>query len=213
MWFLFPYSVLFRCRNYIFKLIDRYHPVKFLIVMYVIGLASGVICTKWIDFLVLNRSIYSVFLCINLLFAFCLGCITAKFQLIERWQVYTTKYPSIRRYAWTLILLLIISKCVIPTSLYGTPYLIAFIALVIIAPLPKFIDLGLSYLGKYSMWIWMVHTYYCIYLFRPFFYSFSYPILIYITVIVASLLTALLLSHLQQFLTQVVRNVYANFIH
>jgi hypothetical protein len=212
MWFLFPYSVMFLCRNYIFKLIDRFHPIKFLIVVYVIGLASSVVCTKWIDFVANNRYIYNIFLCINLLFSFSLGAITAKCELIEQWQKYVTKTIN-THLAWVLIPFLILSKCVVSTSLYGTPYMIAFIALIVIAPHHKFVHTVLSYLGKYSMWIWMVHTYYCIYLFRLFFYSFSYPILIYIAVIGVSLLTAILLSRLQLTLTQMVSKVYTLFIH
>jgi hypothetical protein len=170
-----------------------------LIVIYLIGLSSGVVCTKCLDFLTHHRAVYNVLLCVNLLFTFCLGAITAKHRLVERWQAYSAKRcPYIRRYAAVWIILLVISQCVVPTSLYGTPYLMALLALVVIAPMPRPLQSVLIYLGKYSMGMWMVHTYYCIYLFRPFFYSFKYPIGIYLAVVVVSLITAMALEWVQR---------------
>lgn len=48
----------------------------------------------------------------------------------------------------------------------------------------SWIDKILMELGKRSTSIWLIHTYFCYYLFQNFIYSFKYPIII-ITVLMA----------------------------
>lgn len=48
-------------------------------------------------------------------------------------------------------------------------------------------------LGKYSMPMWMTHTYFSVYLFSSIIYGFRYPVLIYIVLLLVSLATAYLI--------------------
>ena len=61
---------------------------------------------------------------------------------------------------------------------------------------PSVAEKDLAELGKYSMPMWLTHTYFSIYLFHDFIYGFRYPLLIYVVLVVVSLLTALVLMSL-----------------
>ena len=56
---------------------------------------------------------------------------------------------------------------------------------------PKWMDSILTELGKKSMPMWMIHTWYCNYLFREQVYLLKYPIIIFLSVVVISYLTAI----------------------
>lgn len=56
---------------------------------------------------------------------------------------------------------------------------------------PRWIERILMELGRKSMPIWMIHTWYCYYLFQPQIYSLRYPIFILGGVILVSYLTAI----------------------
>ncbi len=45
--------------------------------------------------------------------------------------------------------------------------------------MPKWLKVVLAKLGDKSMDMWMVHSWFCYYLFHDFIYSFSYPILVF----------------------------------
>lgn len=55
---------------------------------------------------------------------------------------------------------------------------------------PSTVDKALSVLGKYSMPMWLTHTYFSVYLFSSLIYGFRYPLLIYVVLVGVSLLTA-----------------------
>lgn len=55
---------------------------------------------------------------------------------------------------------------------------------------PSTVNKALTVLGKYSMPMWLTHTYFSIYLFHDFIYGFKYPIVIYLVLVAVSLLTA-----------------------
>ena len=50
-----------------------------------------------------------------------------------------------------------------------------------------FVSLIFQYLGKHSMNIFMIHTFIFAYFYRDFIYSFKYPILIFLVLLVFSL--------------------------
>ena len=63
----------------------------------------------------------------------------------------------------------------------------------------SWMDRVLAELGKKSMVMWMVHTFFSIYLFHDFIYGFKYPIVIYVVLIGVSYLTSLLIGMMASF--------------
>lgn len=53
---------------------------------------------------------------------------------------------------------------------------------------------GLHYIGKYSMDIWLIHTFFAYYYFSDFIYSFKYDILIYFVCMLLSVLSAMIVQ-------------------
>jgi len=56
---------------------------------------------------------------------------------------------------------------------------------------PKWLESILVELGRKSMAMWMIHNWYCNYLFHEQVYSLKYPILILLEVVIISYLTAI----------------------
>lgn len=60
--------------------------------------------------------------------------------------------------------------------------------------MPGWIKLVLARLGDQSMNMWMIHTWFCYYLFHDFIYSFSYPVLIFVVLTVISYICSLIIN-------------------
>lgn len=69
---------------------------------------------------------------------------------------------------------------------YNFFYAFLITVLLIMTPLPKLVGAVLAKLGAQSMNMWMIHSWFCYYLFHDFIYSFSYPLLIFIVLIIIS---------------------------
>lgn len=67
-----------------------------------------------------------------------------------------------------------------------------FIVLVLMMKRGAMTDKILAHLGKYSMEMWLIHTWFCYYLFRGFFYGLHYPLLIYALLLAVTYASALL---------------------
>ena len=65
-------------------------------------------------------------------------------------------------------------------------YAFLFITFFYLAYRPVWVDKILADLGGQSMNMWMIHTWLCYYLFHSFFYGLKYPMLIFVSVVMAS---------------------------
>lgn len=76
-----------------------------------------------------------------------------------------------------------------------------FVPLFVHAPLGRGLEKFLSLLGKYSTGMWLVHSYFCYYLFHDFIYGFHYPALILVVLLLLSFSTAYVVQRISAFLT------------
>lgn len=88
-----------------------------------------------------------------------------------------------------LLLLLMLLRCIVDLP-WSSLYTFLFVLVFLNMPRYVWIDKILMELGKKSMVMWMVHTYFSIYLFHDFIYGFKYPILIWLVLILLSYFTA-----------------------
>lgn len=102
------------------------------------------------------------------------------------------KYNS--RWLWLALILVVIIVCVTRTAAWGPLYAMAFIVLFLSAPRWQWVDKGLMLLGNHSMNMWLIHAWFCYYIFHDLTYSLGYPLLIYIALIVISLLCSYLVN-------------------
>lgn len=196
MWFLLPYVLLsLLAPILLFKLFDRFKMRYVLIVIYIIHICTSFVLSRYGEqYLYANHWLYNPLLVFHLMFAFMLGAACVRCNYFERLKECTERHQLLSRTAYLLLLLIIVIWCSFKIRFIGTFLMLAVTSMIIIAPKPQFIINALSYLGKYSTGMWMVHTYFCVYLFHNFIYGVKYPILIYMLLIAVSLFSAIIIQ-------------------
>ncbi len=79
--------------------------------------------------------------------------------------------------------MLVFINCVFKYNFF---YSLLIITLLVVGSFPKSLGVILAKLGDQSMNMWMIHTWFCYYLFHGFIYSFKYPVLIFTVLTVIS---------------------------
>lgn len=191
MWFLLPYAMLSALSPYFFRLMAKFKAI------YVIAITLFLhLCTSWlissygISFLFHNYWIYDPLLIIHLLFSFSLGAMAAREEFFKKLKNKCSQLQH-KKYAWCVLILLVIINCIFKYNFF---YAFGVICCLLIIGLPPFVKIILVKLGDQSMNMWMIHTWFCYYLFHDFIYSFSYPIIIFIVLVVISYLMSLIIN-------------------
>ena len=187
MWFLFPYCTVALASPLIFKVMDNVGNMQALVLA---GMTHIVTCYSisryGSQYFFDNMILYQPLLFFHFLFAFVLGAFLYRTNLeLDR------HIPQ-----WAVILLIVLSVCVVATFGNAVVYM-AYVPLMVWLfcklSYSKWLEKLLMELGRKSMVIWMVHTWYCYYLFQPQVYSLKYPIVIMGGLILVSYLTAILI--------------------
>jgi peptidoglycan/LPS O-acetylase OafA/YrhL len=195
MWFLFPYVILSLLAPILFRLFDRYKTRYVLATMYFMHLCTSFVISRYgAQYLYPNRWIYNPLLVFHFMFMFMLGAACARHNYFEKLKKYSRKHRLLPKVSYILLALIFVLWSSIKIRFTATFLTLAIISLIIIAPKPQFVIKSLSYLGKYSTGMWMVHTYFCYYLFSDFIYSVKYPLLIYALLIAVSLFSAVIIQ-------------------
>ena len=202
-WFLLPYSLVVLSSYWVFKFVDRFNPK-----LVILGCIFGLFTTSFIvsrfgsEYLFASKLRYNCFLYFHLLWEFVIGAMLLKINFFERAKYKIKKYLPRNMYVIAALLLLVAIRCLFDTSAVHLFYIVAFIALFLSISRHKIIDSTLSVLGKYSMNMWFIHTWFCYYLFADFIYGFKYPIIIFIVLVVLSLLVAIFVSKIANIITK-----------
>lgn len=193
MWFLLPYVCLSLISPLFFKAVSKI-PAWLVIAgtLFVHLCTSFCISRYGVSFLYHNYWAYDPLLILHLLFNFSLGAMAARSGFFERLRA---KIPKRNRLTNNLILLGIITwaaaGCIIPYNFF---YAFVMITLLTLVHMPKWLKWTLTKLGNQSMNMWMIHTWFCYYLFHNFIYSFEYTILILLVLIVISYATGVVVN-------------------
>lgn len=192
MWFLFPYVALSLLAPYIFKAMKHFKSIHI-----VLGTLFIYLCTSYCisrhgkSFLFTNYWIYNPLLVFHLLFNFSLGTVAAREKFFKKAKCKVRDIRHANYSRWLLIIILIAINCVFKYNFF---YAFLIITLLVMAPLPKPVGVILAKFGGQSMNIWMIHSWFCYYLFHNFIYSFKYPLLIFIVLTTISYCCSLLLN-------------------
>lgn len=193
MWFLFPYVCLTLLSPWIFKFCERFRVHYVLLVSFAISIGTSFIISRYGDqYLYRNMWLYNPFLIVHLSFAFLLGAMAAKCRIFESHLLKPVFGGGNLKgiWIWLLLAALVAFRCCFDTSAFHTLYAFAFIYLFLHAPRCGWMDKALLELGNKSMDMWMIHSWFCYYLFHDWIYGYRYPLVIMAVLVIISYLSA-----------------------
>lgn len=185
MWFLLPYCMVSFVSPLIISFAKRFGYLKFVFMMGIIHLMICYIISRYgARYLYDNMLLYRPLQFFLFLYAFSVG---VAFYLSD--FNFNKLIPS-----WVVAISVIILVVFVASFGNSVVYMVYVPLMVILfcqMSFPRWIERILMELGRKSMPIWMIHTWYCYYLFQPQIYSLKYPILILGGAILVSYLTAI----------------------
>lgn len=206
-WFLFPYILTSLTCVGLFKLLDRFRGLKVFIVC--VGLYIGscfLISRYYASFFDSHYAVYHVVLYLEFLLPFMLGSIFCKYANNEQSGILRRFFNSIPQ--WLLILsllLLYISRCIISSAAFSPFYVCMFILLFLRIKWWSWVERSMMFLGKFSTSVWLIHTWFCYYLFHDFIYGFHYPMLILVVEFAVSIMSGYVIQKIAKVVYRVVR--------
>ena len=191
-WFLLPYVLLSFTSPWVFKVTDRYKDGIVVPILFLINLSTSFFISRYGErFLFHNYWAYIPILYFNLMLSFYLGSMSVKHDVFQK---VSSKIRPYGKYLWILLLLLVLLRCCYNTYSFDEFYAYPFLLLFVNAPRLKIIDRCLALLGNHSMNMWMIHSWFCYYLFHDYIYELKYPIAIYIVLILISLVSSYIIN-------------------
>lgn len=186
-WFLFPYILLVLTSKIIFKYVRRYSTTVLLLLI-----GGGFILTYLTiyinrEYLYSHQLVYMPLLYFNCLVSFALGALFAKedwFQVLKEKIQIKNAWMNI---LWLLLLVALIAlRALSPISAVNIIFMLLFIAWFALVRKSRWVVWLLEKLGKQSTNMWLVHTFFCYYLFHDWIYGFKYPIVILAVTVILS---------------------------
>lgn len=201
-WFLLPYSILALIAPLLFFYTEKIKSLLVFSISFVVYIAvrfasrydgeliENFYLLRWLDSL------------LTLQFPFLLGMLLAKC-----WNYSKVKAKVQKANIFLGIFLLAIYVGIIALrnhfqSIAYPFYVLSFISTFVLLDKPLWLTKFLKEMGKRSTSIWLIHTYFCYYLFQEFIYSFKYPVLIYIVLLIISYLTAIIVDKINIVVTK-----------
>lgn len=203
-WFLFPYMLLNLTSIIIFRMLDKVNKYFAIILFCFIYLMTAYIYSRYIS---IEQSYDSVFAHIvvyfELMFSFVIGALLHRQNIKGKLFIGFLKDKNILLIVCLLVLVSL--KCFIRTMAFDPFYGFIFIFLFIHLNIKGVFRSFLYFMGKYSMVIWLTHTFFSSYLFPKFIYSFNYPLLIYAILLFVSISVSVPIMKLSQLIAKKLR--------
>lgn len=196
-WFLFPFVCLSLLSPLLFKLTDKFRVGWVLPVSFLVGTCTSFIVSRYgAQYLYNNLWLYNPFLIVHLAPSFIFGAMLQRTGFIHKVQ---KKCNS--KWLWLALGGTVIIMCLTRTAAWGPLYATTFIVLFLSAPRWLWIDKVLAHLGNHSMNMWLIHAWFCYYIFHDLVYSLRYPLVIFVTLVVVSLLCSYFVNAVCSFIT------------
>lgn len=203
-WFLFPYAVISLTACIIFKIIDKLGYFRSLLLFYFITIISQYFTSRYIAVYKLYDSILAHLLTyLGFLFCFTIGYLMFRTASKAKLRIKILERHPL--WAISLLLLLIALKCTIRIPGIHEIYVFLFIMLFLHIPLNRYFKKFLIKMGEHSMPIWMIHSFFCYYLFHDFIYGFDYPILIYTALLCISYIVSIPIMRIASYIIKLAR--------
>lgn len=195
-WFFLPYILLMLASKWLFKLFSHMRSIWVVIICFAVYALTVFALKRYGEStLAGNMLFYNIFLSFYMLFPFSLGYLAKREQWMEKLNEVFTKMRLKRNwFILGLLLLLCGGRCFVSHQAIDPFYAFAFVMLFSMLAIGKKTGNVLSFLGKYSMTIWLIHPWICIRLFHQFVYDLHYPVVMYLFVMLTSIAIALLVE-------------------
>lgn len=189
-WFLFPYVLLAVSAPWLFKQCNKFSASLILGISYVMYLITCFFISRYGKvYLYTHMLAYHPILYGSLLFNFLLGALACK----NHWlRIMGSGRPF--KWAWLLLILLCTFRCFLETGAFHNIYVFAFMWIWLQIERPNWLNVFLAHMGKHSMNMWLIHSFFCYHIFHDWIYSFRYPMLIYGVLLVVSYLSSCVIN-------------------
>ena len=188
-WFFFPYILLMLASKWIFKLFSRLRSYWVVIISIAVYALTVFVLKRYGEAtLAGNMLFYNIFLAFYMLFPFALGYLAKREQWMEKLSEMFSAGGL--KHNWIiigLIILVCMGRCFVSHQAIDPFYTFAFVMLFSMLTIGEKAGGVLSFLGKYSMAIWLIHPWICIRLFHQFVYDLHYPVVMYLFVLLTSI--------------------------
>lgn len=188
-WFFLPYIILMIASKWIFQFFDKLKVVVVLVISIVIyGCTLIVLKTYGESVLSNNMLLYNPFLAFYMMLPFTFGYVAKRYNWVEYLKTEFDKIANVKSLILLLLLWFCVIRCCISHAFVDSFYAIVFILLFALLSVAKVPALILSHLGKHSMNIWLIHTWFSTRLFHDFIFNqIHYPIVMFVGLIIVSL--------------------------
>lgn len=190
-WFLFPFAILSLSYPFTLKALDKFG-VGFIVLTCLIYFVSGYVISHYhLIYKTAPHGLYNIIQVFFLLFTFVLGAALKKYAVLDKIK---NKIDGQNLYkykvcAFILLLFMMVLRCFYHTSAFG-PFESIFVFIIVFVLLQNVSCGILKLIGKHSMNIWMIHTYFLHYLFHDEIYSLRYTLLVYSAALLLSLVAS-----------------------
>jgi hypothetical protein len=195
-WFLLPYVLLAISSPLIFKWADKLRPQITFIITLLLYIAVRW-CNRFDEPLLKQiKALFWIDNYLTLLFPFVLGCLSAKYMKISKMRsllpLDKLSFASLMVMTSSFVAIILLRYHY--QSIFYPFYVSMFILAFVMVRRPKVLDSFLAEMGRRSSSIWLIHTWFCYYLFQDFIYSFRYPLLIYLVLLAISYCCAVIVD-------------------
>ena len=194
-WFILPYSMLSLTSLWLFKYTDRFSTKRLLIFLFLVNICTSYLVSRYgTSFIYKNKWLCNPLMFFHLSFAFYMGAMSAKYDVLSHFKKLSSKHIRNTWFFVLLLITLIFLRCLLQTSIVHVFYAYLFITLCLQSPLNRILSRVLVFLGRHSMNMWLIHTWFCYYLFHDFIYGFRYPIIVFLVLVVVSLICSIIIN-------------------
>ncbi len=198
-WFLLPYSLVSLSSPCLFKMMLRFRARYIVVACYTSFLAMATAihffhATYLSEYPLLSLAVVYF----EFMGAFGFGAMARRTRFFETLRTWKQE-KNVPNWAWMLALvLLVVTKCIFASAAWDPIYAAVFITLFISISRYGWVDKILALLGKHSMNMWLIHTWFSNYIFHDFIFGFKYPLLIYVALIIISLCCSVIINLIVQ---------------
>lgn len=200
-WFLLPYAIVSLFARSLFRFQNKIGNLWSVIGWAIVYLASSFAISRGLtpQMPFVSAVVSKMFVCLTFVFPFMIG--SCFYDIATHNNGLKVKWLNTWK-ALVLFLVLLLSHTLFQSHALNPLYAGGVTILmnnIIITGRVRRIFLAL---GRYSMPMWLTHTYFSIYLFSKFIYGFTYPLVIFIVLVFISLFVSIVLFSLSQYCTK-----------
>ena len=184
-WFVFPYMILSLIGKYLFLFLEKMRESILLPFFLVVYFSSSFAISRYSSQLQsISIFLYQLVVVLSFVFPYILGAVAYRHHVFE--MIINTIQSKTS--ALILIAILFLLRALFNSRSLDAFYAFIMIPFLLIVTTNPRIRVGLVFIGKESMNIWLIHGWIAYYLFGDYLYSLKYPLPIFLVCFVSSLI-------------------------